>query len=109
MAVTATIPPSQTNSFSIQGLLNQCHDFSGVQFFIDRNVAAGVVQFGHTNAMSSIEWVAAFTKALQTQRPEWWDTPSNRSRRENLVLIQMDRKTVLVLPLDRAALYGSAR
>jgi hypothetical protein len=109
MVMTTTFSPSQTNACSIHGLLNQCHDVSGIQFFIDRNVAAGAVQFGHTNTMSSTEWVAAFTNALQTERPEWWESHPNRSRKENLVLIRVDRRTILVLPPDRAAFYGSAR
>ncbi len=63
--------PSATNRCSIHGLLNQCMEVSGVRFVIAQDVAAGSVQFGHTNTLNGAQWVKAFTDALQTEQPEW--------------------------------------
>jgi hypothetical protein len=89
---------SPTNRCSIHGLLNQCTEVTGVRYFIAKDVAAGNVQFGHTSALNTIQWVAAFTEALQNNQPEWWDSEAKRFCNENLVLITNDARTVLVLP-----------
>jgi hypothetical protein len=65
------------------GLLNQCHDVSGVQFFIDKQVASGSVMFGHTNTMNGPEWVAAFTNAVQIGEVQSWDPNKKNFRHES--------------------------
>ena len=95
---TYSFPASPTVSCSIQGLLNQCTEVNGVRYVIPRNVAAGSVQFGHTNVLTGPQWVQAFTEALQHGQPQWWDSQAKRSVSENLVLVTNDARTVMVLP-----------
>jgi hypothetical protein len=90
---------------SIHGLMNQCHEVSGVQFFIDKHVASGSVMFGHTNTMNGPEWVAAFTNAVQTGEVQWWDPNKKDFRHENPVFIPAGRNSYLVLPKNRVAQY----
>jgi hypothetical protein len=93
-------PASPTNRCSIQGLLNQCMEVCGVTYLIPKEVAAGTVQFGHTNSFNGEQWVAAFTDLLRNGQPEWWDSKVQRFRRENLVLVTNGPRSVLVLPAD---------
>jgi hypothetical protein len=90
---------------SIQGLLNQCHDVSGVQFFIDKHVAGGTVMFGHTNTLNGPQWVTAFTNALQIGEVSWWDSTKKDFRKENPVFIAVGKNAYLVLPKDRVEQY----
>ena len=65
---------------------------------IPKEVAAGSVQFGHTNVLSGPQWVRAFTEALEHGRPQWWDPQAKKMINENLVLVTNDARTVMVLP-----------
>ena len=60
-----TFPASAVVPCSIHGLLNQCMEVSGWHYLIDKEVAAGSVNFGRTNVMNGQEWVEAFENALQ--------------------------------------------
>ena len=101
-----TFPISPVQRCSINGLLNQCMEMSGWRYLMDKEVSAGSVNFGCIQSLNGEEWIAAFENALQTNTPEWWDTKKKGFRRENLVLIRDHaRKTVLVLPQDKAARY----
>jgi len=93
---------SPTNRCSIHGLLNQCTEVTGVRYVIAKDVAAGTVMFGATNTLNGAQWVEAFTRALQTGQPEWWDSQAKMFRKENLVLVTKDARTVLVVPQDMA-------
>jgi hypothetical protein len=106
--IAGTFPPKETRACDIFSFLTMAHDVSGIQFFIDREVASGSVLFGTTNPMSSAVWVTAFTNALQSAKPAWWDR-SEELRRENLVVLQINPRTVLVLPRERAAEYESGK
>ncbi len=94
--------PSAPSRCSIHGLLNQCMEVSGVRYVIAKDVAAGSVQFGHTNTLNGAQWVKAFTDALQTRQPEWWDSQARTFRKEDLVLLTNGATTVLVLPKEMA-------
>lgn len=91
---------SVTNRCSIQGLLNQCMQVTGVRYAIPIDVAAGTVEFGHPNTLNGVQWAKAFTDALQTGLPEWWDSKARTFRKENLVLMTNDASMVLVLPKE---------
>lgn len=81
-------------------------EVSGWHYLIDKEVAAGSVNFGRTNVMNGQEWVEAFENALQFGEPEWWAFGDKKRRKENLVLLRYPHeKTVLVLPQDKAAQY----
>ena len=90
-------PPTRC---SIHGLLNQCTDATGVRYVIAKDVAAGAVMFGHTNTLNGAQWVNAFTEALQNGQPEWWDSQTEKFRKENLVLLTNSPGMVLVLPRE---------
>ncbi len=105
-----SFPIEPTQLCSISGLLNQCMEVSGWQYFIDKNVANGGVEFSCPKVMNGEEWVAAFENALQTAKPEWSDFGKNgkyrKQRKENLVLIRYpEQKIVLVVPKEDAAKY----
>ena len=89
---------SPTNRCSIHGLLNQCMEVTGVRYAIARDVAAGTIEFGHTNTLNGVQWVSAFTDALQHNQAEWWDSQAKGFHKESLVLLTNDARTVLVLP-----------
>ncbi|MBI3417846.1 MAG: hypothetical protein HY043_21345 [Verrucomicrobia bacterium] len=94
---------SPTNQCSVHGLLNQCAEITGVRYVIAREVASGSVLFGCTNTLNGVQWVAAFTEALQTGKPGWWDTKNQIFHNENLVFVTNSPKTILVLPAAMAA------
>ena len=101
--LTYSFPPSPTNGCSIHGLLTQCMEITGVRYVIARDLAAGgTVRFGHTNTLNGAQWVMAFAEALQTGQPEWWDSQTKTFRKENLVLLTNNARTVLVLPNEMA-------
>jgi RNA polymerase sigma factor (sigma-70 family) len=102
----SSFPAHPIQRCSISGLLNQCMQVTGDHYLIDKEVSAGTVQFGNAETLDGSQWVEAFEKALQTARPEWWDSARKGFRRENLVFIRFpQKKVVLVLPKDKAAKY----
>ncbi len=92
-----TFTSISTNRCSVHGLLNQCMEIGGRQYYIEKNVAAGAVVFGFSNVLSGGQWINAFEAALQKDKPEWWDPRINGFRRENLVLLRSGRRVTLVL------------
>lgn len=97
----SSFPVSEVRRCSIHGLLNQCHEISGVQFLIDKNVASGLVQFGSSNVLNGPQWVSAFTNAIRTGMVEWWDAKKGSFRKDNPVFIPVGANAVLVLPSER--------
>lgn len=93
---------------SIHGLLNQCMEVTGTRYLIAKEVSAGSVEFGHSNALNGAQWVAAFELALQSNRPSWFDYPSKQMRQENLLLIREKGGVVKVIPPSRLAEYQKA-
>lgn len=87
-----SFPVSAVQDCSVSGLLNQCMEVSGWRYLIDKEVAAGSLQFGTARVMNGAEWVLAFENALQTNRPQWWDARRRRLRNENLVRIRLPGK-----------------
>jgi hypothetical protein len=90
---------------SVHGLLNQCLEVGGTEYFIEKSVAAGSVNFGSTKVLNGAQWIAAFESALQNDRPEWWDAEKKGFRKENLVLLRYNKRTVLVLSPATAKEY----
>lgn len=108
-----TFPNPMTYSFnasaparcSIHGLLNQCMDAGGMQYCIEKNLAAGSVMFGNDIVLNGRQWIEAFEAALLTNKVEWWDPKQNAFRRENLVLLRYRNRITLVLPEATARQY----
>jgi len=99
---------SPRNRCSIHGLLNQCMEVAGTRYLIAKDVAGGTVMFGPTNTLNGAQWVKAFTEALQTAQPEWWDSQTKKFRKENLVLLTNGPRMVLVLPRDMVGEFRPA-
>ena len=105
---TFSFPASAPRLCSIDGLLIECHEVSGVQFFIDKKVAGGSVMFGSTNKLNGPQWVAAFTNAVRTGEVQWWDPNIKDFRKENPVFIPIGTDACLVLPKERVEQYRKA-
>ncbi|HEX4644213.1 MAG TPA: hypothetical protein VH598_01245 [Verrucomicrobiae bacterium] len=98
-----SFPASPVTGCSIQGLLNQCMQVSGTRYLMPVGVAAGVVQFGHTNVLDGPHWVAAFEQALQSDGVQCWDPQTKTTGPEHLVLLRFPaQKVVVVLPAKAA-------
>ena len=69
-----------------------------MRYVIAGDVAGGSVEFGHTNTLNGVQWVSAFTDALQHGQAEWWDSQAKGFHKESLVQLTNDARTVLVLP-----------
>ena len=82
---------------------------TGIRYVIAKDVAPGTVQFGHTNTLNGAQWAAAFTDALRTGQPEWWEPQTKGVRKENLVLLTNGARTVLVLPEEMAREFQRKR
>jgi hypothetical protein len=100
---TWSFPASPGTGCSIEGLLNQCMQVSGTRYLMPVGVAAGVVQFGHTNVLDGPHWVAAFENALQSNAVQCWDPQIQITAPEHLVLLRFPaQKVVVVLPTKAA-------
>ena len=106
--MTYTFSPT-TNRMSIEPILTQCHEASGTRFFIDKQVAAGTVNFGFSTNLNGPQYVAAFTNVLQTGKPEWFDSATKKMRHENLVLLPVEKNAYLVLPPERVSEFSYPR
>lgn len=104
-AANYTFSASAPVRCSVHGLLNQCMEVSGTRYVIWKDVAAGTVEFGHTNALNGNQWVAAFEEALKNGKVEWYDFKTKEFRRENLALTRYDHKTVVVVPQSQVDKY----
>jgi hypothetical protein len=99
-----TFAASPVSGCSVQGLLNQCMEVNGTRYLMPIGVAAGVVQFGNTNALDGPHWVEAFEKALQSGNVQCWDPQTKRTGPDQLVLLRFPaQKVVVVLPARAAA------
>ncbi len=83
---------------NIHGILHQFMDVTGIRFLVAKDVASGMVEFGHTNSMNGEQWVIAYTDALRNGQASWWNFQTHVLHRENLYLVTKDTGTVLVLP-----------
>jgi hypothetical protein len=104
---TTIFSPAPTNRFSIHGVLNQCHEAIDVQFFIDKQIAAGSVIFGYTNQLSAPAWTDGLTNAIISGTVEWWDQSQKAFRHDNPLFIPISDKVVLVIPTNRLAKYNN--
>lgn len=101
-STTWYFPASATTFCSVQGMLDQCMAVTGTRYLMSTGVAAGVVQFGHTNTLDGPRWVAAFENALQTNSVQYNPQFSGMNW-EHLVLLRFPaQKVVVVLPTDAA-------
>jgi hypothetical protein len=103
---TWSFPTSPGTGCSIEGLLDQCMQVSGTRYLMPVGVAAGIVQFGHTNVLDGPHWVAAFENALQSNAVQCWDPQTQITAPDHLLLLRFPaQKVVVVLPAKAAVKF----
>ena len=98
-----------TSPYLIGETLNLCMEVTGVRYLILKEVAAGKCEYGFTNTLNGAQWVAVVTDALQHGQPEWRDPHTKAIRKENLVLLTNDARTVVVLTKEMARDFQSKK
>jgi len=98
-----SFPIANTNRCSVHGLLNQCMEVTGTQYFIEKKVAAGSVFFGSTNVQNGAQWVRSFETTLRASNVEWWDSTGAKST--PLVFLVYKERIKIVLTEPTAAQY----
>ncbi|HZV36448.1 MAG TPA: hypothetical protein VFB72_17865 [Verrucomicrobiae bacterium] len=79
-------------------------DVSGTRYLMPAQIAAGIVQFGHSNALDGPQMIAAVESALQKSDTGWWDAKAKKWRAEPLQLLRFPaQKTVVLLPKSEVA------
>jgi hypothetical protein len=91
---------------SVNGLLNQCMEMTGVHYVMPLEVAAAGVQFGHSNTLNGSQWAAAFEEALQQDKVELWQ--NGKMRKEKLVVIRGGPRRTYVVPESLALAITNA-
>jgi hypothetical protein len=104
---TFLFPATPAKSFSIYALLNQCMQITGRRYFIEKTVAEGTILFGTTNDLDGPLWVKNFEHALESSEPKWIHHPNEQPTRKGLVLLQFNKRTILVLSPEAAKKYGT--
>ncbi len=103
-----TFPPTPVQPCSIHGLLNQCMEVSGTQYYIAVEVA-GAVEFGHTNALNGAQWVAAFERAIEASKAVMcYDFANKRNFQDKVLLIRESPGVVKVVPQSKLPDYQRA-
>jgi hypothetical protein len=70
---------------------------------------AGVVEFGHTNALNGTQWVAAFEHAIETSGPvTCYDYARKRNFQDTLLVIRERPGVVKIVPRTKLAEYQKA-
>jgi hypothetical protein len=105
---TYVFPASPVRPCGIQGLLNQCMEVTGKQYFIAVDIA-GSVKFGNTNALNGQQWVAAFERAIETSDPVvCYDYGKKRNFEDTLLVIRECPDVVKVIPGTKLGEYQRA-
>ena len=100
--------PSPVRLCSIQGLLTQAMEVSGTSYLIAVEIV-GTVDFGHTNTLNGLQWIAAFEKALETSPPViCYDYGEKRDFTDTLLVIRESTNVVKVVPKTKLATYQQA-
>ena len=100
--------PSPVQLCSIQGLLTQAMEVSGTSYLIAVEIA-GAVDFGHTNTLNGLQWIAAFEKAIETSPPViCYDYGEKRNFTDTLLVIRESTNVVKVVPKTKLAAYQQA-
>ena len=94
-------PATPVRRCSVNGLLNQCMEMTGMHYVMPLEVAAAAVYFGHSNTLNGSQWTAAFERALRADKVELWT--DGRLRRQKLALIRKDNRTTYVVTESIAA------
>src|SRR2546428_12330079 len=103
-----SFPATPVQPCSIGGLLNQCMEVAGTQYFIAVEIG-GAVEFGSTNALNGVQWVAAFEHAIETSSPVvCYDYAKKRSFQDTLLLIRETHRVVKIVPRTKLAEYQEA-
>jgi cation/acetate symporter len=99
--LTHSFAPSPVALSSINGMLNQCMEVSGMHYQMPVAVAGAAVPFGNAQTLNGAQWIAAFEKVLGENEIEMWN--SGQATREKLVLLRAGPRLTYVLPETLAA------
>lgn len=103
-----SFPASPVQLCSVHGLLSQCMEVTGTRYLIAVEIA-GAVEFGSTNALNGVQWVAAFEHAVETSNPViCYDFAKKRNFQDTLLLIRERPGLVKVVPRSKLAEYQKA-
>ena len=90
------------------GMFNQCMEVTGTRYLIAVEIA-GVVEFGHTNALNGAQWVMAFENAVQASKSVvCYDYATKQNFEDSLLLIREKPGLVKVVPRSKLAAYQKA-
>jgi hypothetical protein len=107
-AAAYTFPAKPVGPCSIQGLLNQCMEVTGTQYFIAVEIA-GTVEFGHTNRLNGAQWVTAFEHAIEASGPVvCYDYARKRNFQDRMLIIRERPGVVKIVPCTKLAEYRKA-
>lgn len=103
-----TFPASPVQLCSIHGMLNQCMEGTGTQYFIAVEIA-GAVEFGTTNSLNGAQWVAGFEHALEaSDAVVCFDYAKKRNFQDTLLVIHERPGVVKIVPRTKLAEYQNA-
>ena len=103
-----TFPASPVQPYSISGILYQCMELTGAHYLIAVEVA-GAVEFGSTNAMNGMQWVAAVEHAIEASGPViCYDFARKRNFQDTLLVIHERPGVVKIVPRTKLAEYQKA-
>ena len=91
---------------SVNGLLNQCMETTGMHYIMPLEVSGAGVYFGNSNTLNGSQWAAAFEQALQKDKVDLWE--DGHLRQEKLALIRKDRRTTYVVTESMAPVMTGA-
>ncbi len=95
-------PSGAITKCSVQGILIECMQVTSNRYLMPLSVAAGSVDFPHTNVLNGPQFVAAFEGALHTNGVEFWD--KGKMRHEKIEILRFPKqKTLVVLPASEVA------
>ena len=83
-------------------------EVTGTQYLIAVEIA-GVIEFGHTNILNGVQWVAAVEQAIgSTNRVVCFDYAKKRNFQDTLLLIRERPGVVKIVPRTKLAEYQKA-
>ena len=97
-----TISPMPAGDPEVKAMLGMAHEFTGVRYHIEREIAEGTVMFGTTNSLNGREWVDCLEEALMSGKSRWHKDSVYRT---NVVLLEFDHPNRLVLSEEKAEEY----
>jgi len=98
-------PATPVRFCSLSGLLTQCMEVSGTQYYIAVEIS-GTIEFGNTNVLNGAQWVTAFEHAIETNGPSiCYDYGKKQNFKDKLLLIRDRPGVVKIVPESKLRDY----